>query len=94
MRLLDTLVRAHQMGTVLANGVQLALKGLIFHAADRALADKQLFKGRHGGPGSLPHIGEVCIGWQLAPADQRLTCIFDSLLDNALASRALGGIGG
>ena len=94
VRLFDTLVCANQMGTVLANGVQLALKGLIFHTADRALADKQLFERRHGGPGCLAHVGEVCIGWQFAPADKRLTCIFDGLLDNGLALRALGGIGG
>ena len=94
MRLFDALVCANQMGTMLANGVQLALKRLIFHTADRALADEQLFESRHGGPGSLTHVGEVRIGWQFAPADKRLTCIFDGLLDNALTLRALGGIGG
>lgn len=62
MRLRNTVVSKHQMSTVFADGLRLALKGLIFHAANRALADEQLLKGRHGGSGSFAHVGQVGVG--------------------------------
>ena len=63
MRLRHAVISAHQMGTVFADGVKLALKGLVLHAANRAFADEQLFKCRHGGSSGLAHIGQVGVGW-------------------------------
>ena len=44
MRLSDAFVFAHQMGAMLADGVKLAFKGLIFHAPDGAFANEKLLK--------------------------------------------------
>ena len=94
VRLSHALVFARQMSTVLANRIQLALKGFVFHAADSTLADEQLLEGGHCGASGLADIGDIRVGGQFAPADQSLACVINGLFDDGFAASTLDWVRG
>ena len=86
MRLGDALIASHQMGTVLSNGVKLALEGFVFHAANGALADEQLLKRWHGSAGGLADIGNIGVGGKLSPANKCLAGVLNGLFNDGFAA--------